>query len=91
MPNGRLDKFLYDRTIPTLNWAQRFRLINGVSSGLLCLHEDCEKVVIHRDIKASNVLLDGEFKGCLEISALNDYMIVGLILKPCMLLEPWAI
>ncbi|XP_038975137.1 L-type lectin-domain containing receptor kinase SIT2-like [Phoenix dactylifera] len=60
MPNGSLDKFLYDQEKPALDWNQRFRVIKGVASGLLYLHEDWEKVVIHRDIKASNVLLDNE-------------------------------
>lgn len=63
MPNGSLDRFLYDRTRPALSWAQRFRIIKGVASGLLYLHEDWEQVVVHRDIKASNVLLDGDFSG----------------------------
>jgi len=61
MPNGSLDKFLYDKTKPALNWAQRFQIIKGVASGLLYLHEEWEQAVVHRDIKASNVLLDSEF------------------------------
>ncbi|XP_008240475.1 PREDICTED: L-type lectin-domain containing receptor kinase IV.1-like [Prunus mume] len=60
MPNGSLDKYLYDRPTVTLNWSQRFRVITGVASGLFYLHEEWEQVVIHRDVKASNVLLDGE-------------------------------
>ncbi|XP_062206032.1 L-type lectin-domain containing receptor kinase SIT2-like [Phragmites australis] len=60
MPNGSLDRWLYDHDAPPLSWAQRLRAIRGVASGLLYLHEDWEQVVIHRDIKASNVLLDGE-------------------------------
>ncbi|MCL7031951.1 hypothetical protein MKW94_000144 [Papaver nudicaule] len=65
MPNGSLDRFLFrsPNTIsspPVLNWSQRFQIIKGVASGLFYLHEGWEQVVIHRDIKASNVLLDAE-------------------------------
>jgi serine/threonine protein kinase len=60
MPNGSLDKYLFDQPEVTLSWSQRFRLIKGVASGLFYLHEEWEQVVIHRDVKASNVLLDGE-------------------------------
>uniref|UniRef100_A0A0D9W7I0 Protein kinase domain-containing protein n=1 Tax=Leersia perrieri TaxID=77586 RepID=A0A0D9W7I0_9ORYZ len=63
MSNGSLDKYLYDKTKPVLDWGQRFQIIKGVAAGLLYLHEDWDKVVIHRDIKASNVLLDGEMSG----------------------------
>uniref|UniRef100_A0ACD5UYM1 Uncharacterized protein n=1 Tax=Avena sativa TaxID=4498 RepID=A0ACD5UYM1_AVESA len=62
MPNGSLDKHLYGGQ-PVLDWDERFRIIKGIASGLLYLHEEWEKVVIHRDIKASNVLLDGEMNG----------------------------
>ncbi|KAI9112257.1 hypothetical protein K1719_016780 [Acacia pycnantha] len=63
MPNGSLDKYLHNQPSVTLNWTQRFNIIKGVASGLCYLHEECEKVVIHRDIKASNVLLDSELNG----------------------------
>ncbi|KAJ3688795.1 hypothetical protein LUZ61_017959 [Rhynchospora tenuis] len=63
MPNGSLDKYLYSQEKPALNWTQRFNIIKGVASGLLYLHEDSEQVVIHRDVKASNVLLDSELNG----------------------------
>jgi serine/threonine protein kinase len=63
MPNGSLDKFLYSREKPNLNWVQRFRIIRGVASSLLYLHEEWEQVVLHRDVKASNVLLDAELNG----------------------------
>ncbi|GLT36116.1 hypothetical protein SLA2020_105180 [Shorea laevis] len=63
MPNGSLDKYLYGQPNVTLNWRQRFRVIKGVASALLYLHEEWEQVVIHRDVKASNVLLDCELNG----------------------------
>ncbi|XP_039137030.1 L-type lectin-domain containing receptor kinase SIT2-like [Dioscorea cayenensis subsp. rotundata] len=63
MPNRSLDKYLFSEGESTLGWSQRFWIIKGVASGLLYLHEDCERVVIHRDVKASNVLLDGDMNG----------------------------
>ncbi|XP_058767744.1 L-type lectin-domain containing receptor kinase IV.1-like [Vicia villosa] len=63
MPNGSLDNYLYNQPKMSLNWSQRFRIIKGVATGLFYLHEEWEQVVIHRDIKASNVLLDGELNG----------------------------
>ncbi|XP_030965331.1 L-type lectin-domain containing receptor kinase IV.1-like [Quercus lobata] len=63
MPNGSLDKFLYSNEKPNLNWIQRFRILKGVASGLLYLHEEWEQIVLHRDVKASNVLLDAELNG----------------------------
>ncbi|KAK3415764.1 hypothetical protein EUGRSUZ_H01495 [Eucalyptus grandis] len=76
MPNGSLDKYLYNQPKVTLNWMQRFGVIKGVASGLLYLHEGWEQVVIHRDIKASNVLLDAEFNGRLGdfgLARLHDH------------------
>ncbi|KAG7619372.1 Protein kinase domain [Arabidopsis suecica] len=63
MPNGSLDKYLYNSPEVTLDWKQRFKVINGVASALFYLHEEWEQVVIHRDVKASNVLLDAELNG----------------------------
>ncbi|RHN46176.1 putative protein kinase RLK-Pelle-L-LEC family [Medicago truncatula] len=77
MQNGSLDKYLHTKQQRfTLNWSQRFRIIKGVASGLFYLHEEWEQVVIHRDIKASNVLLDGEMNGRLGdfgLSRLYDH------------------
>uniref|UniRef100_A0A1J3J2C8 non-specific serine/threonine protein kinase n=1 Tax=Noccaea caerulescens TaxID=107243 RepID=A0A1J3J2C8_NOCCA len=63
MPNGSLDKYLYNNPEVTLDWKQRYKVIKGVASALFYLHEEWEQVVIHRDVKASNVLLDGELNG----------------------------
>nr|CAB3458408.1 unnamed protein product [Digitaria exilis] len=63
MANGSLDKYLYGQQMPTLSWNERYKIVKGVAASLLYLHEDWEQVVIHRDIKASNVLLDHEMNG----------------------------
>ncbi|CAN1282722.1 L-type lectin-domain containing receptor kinase IV.2 [Linum perenne] len=63
MPSGSLDKYLFEPATTTLNWPQRFKILRGVASGLLYLHEEWEQIVLHRDIKASNVLLDADMNG----------------------------
>lgn len=63
MPNGSLDKYIYDEPKTVLTWEQRFKIIKGVASALLYLHEEWEETVIHRDIKAANVLLDSGMNG----------------------------
>ncbi|KAH6762070.1 Concanavalin A-like lectin protein kinase family protein [Perilla frutescens var. hirtella] len=63
MPNGSLDKYLFDQPKCILSWEQRFKIIKGVASGLLYLHQGYQQIVIHRDVKASNVLLDAEMNG----------------------------
>ncbi|KAI4299545.1 hypothetical protein L6164_032992 [Bauhinia variegata] len=63
MPNGSLDKYLFDKPREILSWEQRFKIIKGVASGLVYLHEEWEQSVLHRDIKAGNVLLDSEMNG----------------------------
>lgn len=56
MPNGNLSEYLLKDD--GLSWLQRLHIIKGVASALCYLHEGWGQVVLHRDIKASNVLLD---------------------------------
>ncbi|KAL4188711.1 hypothetical protein AMTRI_Chr08g161790 [Amborella trichopoda] len=64
MPNGSLDKYIFEpQEGSVLSWAQRYKVIRGVAAGLLYLHEEWEQVVLHRDVKASNVLLDADMNG----------------------------
>ncbi|CAI9289581.1 unnamed protein product [Lactuca saligna] len=60
MPNGSLDKALFESRF-TLGWAHRRKILMGVASALAYLHQECENQVIHRDVKASNIMLDEAF------------------------------
>ncbi|XP_047311011.1 cysteine-rich receptor-like protein kinase 25 [Impatiens glandulifera] len=61
LANSSLDRFLFDNVKRTqLDWQRRFNIIGGIARGLLYLHEDSRVRIIHRDMKASNILLDGE-------------------------------
>ena len=76
MPNGSLDKHIFNDDIASgfLNWERRYNIVCGVASALLYLHEECEQLVIHRDVKASNIMLDSEYK-----ARLGDFGLARLI------------
>ncbi|KAM3281602.1 protein NSP-INTERACTING KINASE 3 isoform X6 [Capsicum chacoense] len=64
MPNGsvaaRLKDHIHGR--PVLDWSRRKGIALGTARGLVYLHEQCDPKIIHRDVKAANILLDEEFE-----------------------------
>ncbi|KAL3508361.1 hypothetical protein ACH5RR_027762 [Cinchona calisaya] len=64
MANGSLDKVLYQESENggnPLKWPYRYNIAVGMASVLTYLHQECEQQVIHRDIKTSNIMLDGSY------------------------------
>ncbi|XP_060972074.1 cysteine-rich receptor-like protein kinase 26 [Cannabis sativa] len=70
----------------SLDWDIRYKIIRGISRGLLYLHEDHRLTIIHRDIKASNILLDDDMNPkisgfglakVLEVDRSEDFSMIG--------------
>ncbi|KAK6941517.1 Serine-threonine/tyrosine-protein kinase, catalytic domain [Dillenia turbinata] len=62
VPNNTLEFHLHGEGRPTMEWSIRLKIALGSAKGLAYLHEDCHPKIIHRDIKASNILLDFKFE-----------------------------
>lgn len=64
MPNGSLDQYLFHHDQnPSPSWSQRISILKDIASALNYLHTGANQVVLHRDIKSSNVMLDSDFNG----------------------------
>uniref|UniRef100_R7WCH9 non-specific serine/threonine protein kinase n=1 Tax=Aegilops tauschii TaxID=37682 RepID=R7WCH9_AEGTA len=74
MSNKSLDTFIFDpRRRATLSWKKRMDITLGIARGLLYLHQDSRHTMIHRDLKAANVLLDGDM-----VAKISDFGIAKL-------------
>lgn len=62
MPNGSLNRWILDKPKTVMGWAQRRRVLADVAEGLNYLHHGWDQVVLHRDIKSSNILLDADMR-----------------------------
>jgi serine/threonine protein kinase len=78
MENGSLEQWLHPEILntapPTTDLSHRLNIIIDVASALHYLHQECEQLVIHCDLKPSNVLLDNDM-----IAHVGDFGIARLV------------
>ncbi|KAK8606940.1 hypothetical protein V6N13_052692 [Hibiscus sabdariffa] len=62
MPNGSLGEVLHGKKGGHLHWDTRYKIAVDAAKGLCYLHHDCSPLIVHRDVKSNNILLDSDFE-----------------------------
>ncbi|WCJ32063.1 Leucine-rich receptor-like protein kinase family protein [Euphorbia peplus] len=62
MPNGSLGEVLHGKKGGHLHWDTRYKIAIEAAKGLCYLHHDCSPLIVHRDVKSNNILLDTGFE-----------------------------
>lgn len=62
MPNGSLGEVLHGKKGGHLHWDTRYKIAVEAAKGLCYLHHDCSPLILHRDVKSNNILLDSNFE-----------------------------
>ncbi|GJM95204.1 hypothetical protein PR202_ga11912 [Eleusine coracana subsp. coracana] len=74
MPNGSLDEHLHSANASPMSWPHRHKVVMGLGSALLYLHEEWEQCLVHGNITPSNVMLDASFN-----AKLGDFRLARLV------------
>ncbi|KAK8544705.1 hypothetical protein V6N13_045784 [Hibiscus sabdariffa] len=81
VPNKTLEFHLHENGQPVILWESRLKIAVGSAKGIAYLHEDCSPTIIHRDIKAANILLDPRFE-----AKVSDFGLAKIFLRVRLLL-----
>ncbi|KAJ9542503.1 hypothetical protein OSB04_029009 [Centaurea solstitialis] len=77
MPHGSLGEILHKTEGVHLQWEKRYKIAVEAAKGLCYLHHDCSPLIIHRDVKSNNILLDSDYEAHVADFGLAKYLRAG--------------